>query len=143
MTREKIIEKAYKMPYEDIAPYLNSEYWVFVVSIRKDFPDYEISKEDNEFDNSSGYRFRPHMLRGIESNNSWELTGYHDQNVRKCPMRDGEYYHIGFLNQFDGGFVYQGIKKFDEGFMDDNGYHLKPFPTHYIKVDKPLDAVYA
>jgi len=139
-SRETLIERAYKMPYKDIEPYLNSEGWAFVISIQKAFPDYEISKEDNQFDNTHGYRFRPWSLRGIEKNGGWELTGYHDGSVRNCPLRNGEYYHIGFLN-YNGSFSYQGIKEYDDGFFED-GYHLKPFPTHYIKIDKPANALY-
>lgn len=140
-SRKTLIERAYKMPYKDIEPYLNFECWVFVSSIQKAFPDYEISKEDNEFNNTHGYRFRPLMLRGIEKNGGWGLTGYHDGSVKSCPLRNGEYYHIGFLD-FSGSFIYQGIKEFNDGFFED-GYHLKPFPTHYIKIDKPADALYA
>ncbi len=71
ISRKRLIEKAYKMPYEQIEPYLNSEYWVFIKSICDNFPDYEISKEDNVFD---GVRFRPRMLWGINNNNATWAT---------------------------------------------------------------------
>jgi hypothetical protein len=137
ITKKQLIEKAYKMPYEQIEKYLNSEYWVFIPSIRDNFPDYEISKEDNHFD---GIRFRPAMLYGINDNNGWSPTGYHDGSVKKCPLINGEFYHIGFLN-LSGSFSYQGIKEFNDGFFED-GYHLKPFPTHYIKIEKPRGALH-
>lgn len=142
LDRKQLIEKAYDLPYEEIKDYLNFEGWCFVSSIVRDFPDYEISKEDNDFMYSNGNRFRPKMMRGIENNNNWSMTGYHDPNVKNCPLKDGEYYHIGFLN-YNGTFSYQGIRQFNEGFMDDDGYYLKPFPTHYMHIEKPEGAVYS
>ena len=142
ISKRDLIEKAYKMPYNEIEPYLNSEYWVFVSSIQKDFPDYEISKEDNYFDNSHGYRFQPKMLSGIEDNGGWELSGYHDSSTKKNPFRDGEYYRIGFLNH-DGTFAKQGVREYKEGFFDDDNYHLKPFPTHYIRIERVPDPIYS
>lgn len=138
LTKKRLIEKAYKMPYEQIEKYLNSEYWVFVPSIRDNFPDYEISKEDNYFD---GIRFRPKMLSGIEKNGGWSPTGYHDGSVKDFPFINEEYYHIGFLN-LSGEFHYQGIKEYKDGFFDDGGYFLRPFPTHFIKIEKPRDALH-
>jgi len=74
----------------------------------------------------------------LDKEDKWLPTGYHEKLVKNCPLEDGEYYHIGFLCN-DGRFVNQGIKQFNEGFMDDNNYHLKPFPTHYIKIEKPSE----
>lgn len=54
------------------------------------------------------------------------------------PFRDGEYYHLGCKGMLSGNFVYKGIYKYtDRGFLDDNGYNLRPGPTHYIHLPIP------
>lgn len=141
ISKEELIEKAFGIPYEEIKGVYNSEYFTFVSVMKQKFPNYEIRKEDNYF-SDNGMRFKPIMLDGIEDNNKWKNSLYHKQDKsQKCPFIDGEYYHIGFLN-FDGSFYYQGVKQFNNGFKDDDGYWLKPFPTHFIKIEKPKDAVY-
>lgn len=53
------------------------------------------------------------------------------------PFKDEEYYHLGCKGSFSGDFVYQGIFKHNNGFLDSERYHLKPFPTHYIHITSP------
>lgn len=61
-------------------------------------------------------------------NKEWKKTD--SENI----LENDQWYEIGHLNQFQGNFVHQGIRKYDNGFMDDNNYHLKPFPTHLKKI---------
>lgn len=62
----------------------------------------------------------------------WKSTNYHQhvQDDDFIKLENGKYYEIGFKNQFQGDFVHQGVSIYDNGFFDDAGYHLKPFPTH-------------
>lgn len=79
---------------------------------------------------------RPIILRGIENNNGWKSSGYHaGQEDRKNPFENGKQYRIGFLN-FDGSFTDQGIKTYKDGFNGNDGYPIKPFPTHYIEIEE-------
>ena len=141
LTLKKLIEKAYGIPYEEIREILNSEYYVFFSVMRDRFPDFEIDRNNIDI-SRDGTAFSPKLLRCVYDNRGWKNTKYHMQETpQRCPLIDGCYYHIGFLNH-DGSFTYQGIRIFNNGFLDDAGYHLKPFPTHYIKIEKPGDAVY-
>ena len=141
LSKEDLIESAFGIPYEEMQGVYNSEYFVFVSVMKQKFPNYDISKEKNDFIDD-GTRFRPKKLRGISNNNKWKCSLYHQQEKhQKCPFVNGRYYHIGFMN-YDGSFGYQGIRQFNDGFKDDNGYWLKPFPTHFIEIEKPLDAVF-
>lgn len=141
ISRKELIEGSYGVPYAEIEPLLNHEKFVFVSSFRKAFPDIEINKDNVHFIDS-GMRFRPNALINVENNGGWSLTGYHDGSVNIWPFRSGEYYHIGFLD-LSGEFYYQGIKEYKDGFFDDGGYFLKPFPTHCIRIEKPKDAVFS
>ncbi len=141
LSKKDLIEKAFGIPYEEIKGVYNMEYYIFTSVMKQKFPDYKISKETNDFIDD-GTRFRPKILRGIQDNNKWKNTLYHQQEKpQKCPFEDGRYYHIGFMD-YNGSFYYQGIREFNEGFKDDNGYWLKPFPSHYIEIEKPLDAIF-
>ncbi len=67
---------------------------------------------------------------------SWKSSGYHEKETdNKCPFENESYYHIGFLN-YDNSFLYQGIHKYNDGFIEDT-YHIRPFPTHYITIKSP------
>lgn len=70
-------------------------------------------------------------------NNGWE-----EVPEKSNPFTDGSDYHLGNLNDFNKDFVYRGIFKFENGFFD-NGYFLKPFPTHYIYITKPFTGIEA
>ena len=62
---------------------------------------------------------------------SWKKS----YETKICPFENGEYYEIGFLNA-DDTFVHQGIRQYHDGFLDDDiSYWLKPFPTHYKKIN--------
>lgn len=68
----------------------------------------------------------------------WKTTNYHDHCISENSIKfeNGCWYEIGFKTKFDSNFIHQGIKKFQNGFMDDeNDYYLKPFPTHAKKID--------
>ena len=78
LSKEKLIEKAFGIPYEEIQGVYNSEYFVFVSVMKQKFPNYEISKEKNDFIDD-GTRFRPKKLRGINNNNKWKCSLYHQQ----------------------------------------------------------------
>lgn len=139
LKKKNLIEKVFGIPYDEISPLFNIDYQIFISVMNKKFPEFKITKEDNIF-YDNGMRFKPLSLIGVKDNNGWLCTGYHDGSTNgKNPFMDNEYYHIGFLSH-NGDFFYQGVHKYDKGFLDDDRYALKPFPTHYIKVDKPLDA---
>lgn len=141
MDYKSAVSKAYcDIPYDELKPLLNSECWMWVNTFKRYFPDVEIKEED--FDFSIDHRLRPKALRNILDNGGWKSTGCHNGS-KKNLFVDGKYYHIGFLNSYgDGKFVYQGILKYDGGFKDEAGYPLRPFPTHYIEITQPRDAVY-
>jgi hypothetical protein len=141
ISRKRAISRAYcDIDYEKLKPLLNMDCWIWVNSFRRDFPD--VLLDENAFDFNEG-RLRPKSLRNISSNGGWSSTGYHVQSERPKPnpFRDDTYYHIGFLNH-DGSFDYQGIKLYKDGFFDEAGYYLKPFPTHYIEIKQPQNPVY-
>jgi hypothetical protein len=64
----------------------------------------------------------------------WKSTNYHGhvQSDDSIKLENGKWYEIGFQLQFpsDKNFGHQGILMYNDGFFDENGYHLKPFPTH-------------
>lgn len=67
----------------------------------------------------------------------WKSTNYHGHVKTDSPIKleNGCWYEIGFRNVFGKKFVNQGIYKFNNGFFDEGGYHLKPFPTHARKIE--------
>ena len=77
----------------------------------------------------------------METEVQWKSTNYHGhvQEESWIKLENGKWYEIGFKNLFKGNFVHQGIKQFNDGFFDD-GYFLKPFPTHAkeIILSEPL-----
>ena len=62
----------------------------------------------------------------------WKTTNYHKhvQSTNEINFINGCWYEIGFQNQFNKDFVHQGIKQYNDGFLDDYSYPLKSFPTH-------------
>ncbi len=54
----------------------------------------------------------------------------------------GVYYEIGYKedcwrDESKNQFYHQGFVKFTEnGFLDDNNYHIKPTPNYLIKLNK-------
>jgi len=92
-----------------------------------------------------GHIWRPKSLAGIETNNGWEETGYHHWRgikLKESPFKNGEYYELGFMGAYGNIFAHQGIYEFNNGFKDQNGYYLKPFPTHYKKLEKSNSPIY-
>lgn len=89
--------------------------------------------------------YRPKSLSGIETNNGWQETGYHHWRgvkLEKTPFKNGEYYEIGFMSATDNSFHNQGIKQFNNGFLDEGNYPLKPFPTHFKPISKSDNPLY-
>lgn len=142
ISRKKVISKAFNIPYDEIKKYLNIDCFVFTSSMKKDFPEYDFSDDKNDYiDNRT--RLRPTALRNIKNVSGWIPTNYHQISETKGKVynfKEGAYYHIGVLN-YDGEFRYQGIHKFENGFKEDT-YHIKPFPTHIIPINKPIDPIY-
>jgi hypothetical protein len=93
-----------------------------------------LDKISNESQNSN-------FLKPILVESQWKSTNYHGhvQEDSWIKLENGRWYEIGFKNQFQGNFVHQGIKQFNDGFFND-GYYLKPFPTHAkeIILSEPL-----
>lgn len=80
------------------------------------------------------YGVRPIALRGIENNNGWKPSGFYAADTdRRNPFKNHKLYRIGVLN-YDGSFTEQGVKEWKDGFFE-NGYPIKPFPTHYQVVE--------
>jgi hypothetical protein len=81
----------------------------------------------------------------LEENEGWRITNYHAhvQSSLDFEFENDKWYEIGFKNQFGGNFVHQGIRKYENGLFDDNGYRLKPFPTHAreIVLTKPVGVI--
>lgn len=56
----------------------------------------------------------------------------------KIELINGEYYHCAFQNRLsNNNFVYQGVFKYKDGFIDENQYPLRPTPSHYIHIPQP------
>ena len=59
------------------------------------------------------------------------------------PLEEGSYYEISYWKRRivwgdgsvdEGRFIHQGIVKYEDGFKED-GYWIKPSPTHVRKID--------
>lgn len=75
-------------------------------------------------------------MQELKMCNKWKSTNVGLNPPVNCPLENGKWYEIGSLSQFGNGFYHQGIRIFnDDGFMDDNGYWLKPFPTHFKEIE--------
>lgn len=83
---------------------------------------------------NNGKKTKIKNMSELEKCNEWQKTNYGLNPPVKCPLENGRWYEIGYMNQFGGGFGHQGIRQFNDGFMDDNGYYLKPFPTHFKEI---------
>ena len=139
MTKEEAIKEAYGEYYESTKHRIDEN--GFAINVHKNCQivlkeglsvDFMVYKD----------KIRPHCLQGIEDNNGWKPSGYHDkQTDGKNPFTDGKYYHIGFMQHYNRTFHYQGIYKYKSGF-DHDGYPLKPFPTHYIEIDEPVSPIH-
>lgn len=143
-TKDQIIKEAFGEHYSEFESIMDEDGWVMEI----DFPYtdaelmFKIETEEEYLGNcfEHVFRWRPEAIETLTSNNSWKETGYHSFRgikLKECPLENGESYHIGFMNQLDGTFVYQGIKEYNKGFFNEDGYHLKPFPTHFQKIIKP------
>ncbi|MGJ1211951.1 hypothetical protein [Sphingobacterium multivorum] len=88
--------------------------------------------------------FRPRSLRGIESNNGWNLSIYHpngENTLIENPFIEGEWYELGFMEERSGKFLNLGIHMYESGFFY-GGYQMKPFPTHFKLVEESRDPIY-
>jgi hypothetical protein len=71
--------------------------------------------------------------------NNWQSSNYGQNPPVKCPFDNYCWYEIGFLNHYSNIFIHQGIRQYINGFQGENGYNLKPFPTHFKKINLSTD----
>ena len=64
----------------------------------------------------------------------WKPTNYGVKPLVDCPLINNNFYEIGYYDSLSKSFHHQGVRKFFDGFKDDDNYYLKPFPSHYKEV---------
>lgn len=139
--KEKAIREVYGEHWERLKDTINRE-GVFVGDTYriddKTFEEWDfVPSTPNMFEGKKRISgSRPKSLRGIETNNGWNLSKKEDS---KNPFENNKFYEIGFMCKFSMEFTHQGVLEYNNGFYVD-GYYLKPFPTHYkeIFITKPI-----
>lgn len=131
MTKQEIIQIAYKEHWDAVKDYVNNTGWCRFWSIFNPIKGKEDSPYISDLDlpddyEHTAYSWRPKSLQGIEDNRGWIKI----ESEKDFDFENGKYYEIGFMD-YNGSFRNQGVRRYEDGFKDDSNYWLKPFPTHY------------